>query len=304
MNERLQSTLLAGIELGGTKAIAALAENGRLIEQRTVPAGAPRDTLGELNAILREWDLRGLDALGIASFGPVDLNPASPEYATILNTPKDGWAGAKVGAALTAGLGCPWSIDTDVNAAALAEFRRGSAVGCASVCYITVGTGVGGGLVIDGRPVHGALHPEIGHLRLRRAEGDPFAGTCRFHADCVEGLVSGPALAARFAGAAETIPNEHPGWAQVAFDLGQLAASILLTTSAERIVLGGSVPFARPFLLPPVRGYALEALSGYLAYLDSRTIQQAIVFSCLGAEAGPLGAITVAEDALRQARRK
>jgi fructokinase len=305
MDEASRDARLAGIELGGTKAIAALAEGGTIVEVRVVPTGAPRETLGELNSILREWDRRaGLDALGIASFGPIDLNRGSVEHATILDTPKDGWAGAKVGAALTAGLRCPWSIDTDVNAAALAEFRRGSAVGCASVCYVTVGTGVGGGLVIEGRPVHGALHPELGHIRLRRAEGDRFAGICRFHADCVEGLVSGPAIAARFAEQAEMIPDEHPGWAHVAFDLGQLAASIFLTTSAERIVLGGSIPLGRPFLLPLMRARALEALMGYLRYLDSHTIEQAIVLSCLGAEAGPVGAITLAEEALHQAGRE
>lgn len=138
------ATRLAGIELGGTKAIAVLTEGDALVAQRTFPTGVPQDTLGELNAVLHEWnDSARLDALGIASFGPIDLNPASSNYARMLDTPKPGWSDVPIGGPLAAGLGCPWSIDTDVNAAALAEYSRGSAIGCESVCYITIGTGVG-----------------------------------------------------------------------------------------------------------------------------------------------------------------
>lgn len=289
---------LAGIELGGTKAIAVLAEGDAIVAQRTFPTGVPQDTLGNLNAALRAWnDEARLDGLGIASFGPVDLNPASPSYARMLDTPKPGWSGAPIGDPLMAGLGCPWSIDTDVNAAALAEYTRGSGIGCGSVCYMTLGTGVGGGLVIGGRAVHGALHPEIGHLRLRRAAGDPFAGACRFHRDCIEGLVSGPALSARFGAPGETIADDHPAWAHVAADLGELAASILLTTSADRIVFGGSVALGRAFLLPPIQRHALTVLGGYLPYFNRDTADEVIVLSRLGAAAGPLGAIALAAQA-------
>ena len=142
------------------------------------------------------------------------------------------------------------------------------------------------------------MHPEIGHLRLRRAAGDPFAGACRFHADCIEGLVSGPALSARFGASGETIANDHPGWAHVAADLGELAASILLTTSAERIVLGGSVALGRPFLLPMIRAHALTVLGGYLPHFSRDAADEVIVLSRLGAAAGPLGAITLAANAL------
>ena len=291
---------LAGIELGGTKAIAVLAQGTSILEKRTFPTAAPEHTLAQLNAALRDWDeAHKLDALGIASFGPVRLDPASADYARMLDTPKPGWRQVAVGERLTIGLDCPWSIDTDVNAAALAEYRRGSATGCDSLCYITIGTGVGGGLVIGGRPVHGALHPEIGHQRLRRAPGDPFIGTCRFHSDCIEGLVSGPALAARFGAPGEVIAEDHPGWDHVAADLGELAASILLTTSAERIVFGGSVSLGRPFLLPMVQSHAVAVLGGYLPYFGRGTAEQTIVLSSLAAAAGPLGAIALAEEALR-----
>jgi fructokinase len=286
---------LGGIELGGTKAIAVLAEDDVILEQRTFPTGAPQETLAQLNGVLREWDAAAsLDALGIASFGPVNVDPTSAGYATMLDTPKPGWAMVQVGKALTAGVDCPWTIDTDVNAAALAEYARGSAIGCDSVCYVTLGTGVGGGLVIGGRPVHGALHPEIGHLRLRRAPGDDFAGTCRFHQDCVEGLVSGPALAVRFGMATSDIPDDHPAWQSVAFDLGELAASIFLATSANRVVLGGGVSLRRSFLLPRIRRHTVDRLGGYLPHIDFRTIDAAIVLTSFGEQAGPLGAVELA----------
>jgi fructokinase len=275
-----------------------LAERGAIVDQRAIPTRAPDGTLADLNALLRQWDTaKPLDALGIASFGPVDVNPASERYGRMLDTPKPGWNQIPVAKALTEGLQCPWLIDTDVNAAALAEYRHGSAIGCDSVCYVTVGTGVGGGLVIGGRRVHGALHPEIGHLRLRRAPGDRFAGICRFHKDCIEGLVSGPALAARCGSAGKAIPDDHPVWADVAADLGELAASILLVTSTQRIAFGGSVALGRPFLLPMARAHAVAVLGGYLPHFGADTADEVIVLSRLGTEAGPLGAIALAEEA-------
>lgn len=293
---------LAGIELGGTKSIAVLAEGGSIVEQQTFPTAGPAETLALLNAVLREWHEAGkLAALGIASFGPVRLDPASDDYATMLDTPKPGWSEVPIGEQLAAGLDCPWAIDTDVNAAALAEYGRGSAMGCDSLCYVTIGTGVGGGLVIGGRPVHGALHPEIGHLRLRRAPGDSFAGVCRFHSDCIEGLVSGPALAARFGAPAEAVADDHPFWAHVAADLGELAASILLTTSAERIVFGGSVALGRRLLLPLIREHVVTVLGGYLPDFSERTAADVIVLSSLEAAAGPLGAMALAHHALESA---
>ena len=289
---------LAGVELGGTKAIAVLAEGDAILEQRTIPTGAPEETLTRLNGALREWDdAATLDALGIASFGPVDLDPASTGYATMLDTPKPGWRKVPIGKILAGGLDCPWALDTDVNAAALAEYGRGSAIGCDSICYITVGTGVGGGLVIGGRPVHGALHPEIGHLRLRRAPGDAFAGTCRFHQDCIEGLVSGPALAVRFGMAARDIPDDHPAWQAVAFDIGELAASIFLATSANRVVLGGGVSLRRSFLVPLIRRHVVDRLGGYLPHIDVETVDAAIVLTSLGEDAGPIGALELARIA-------
>lgn len=290
---------LGGIELGGTKAIAILAEDGRIVESRTIPTGAPQPTLAALNAQLAEWHAQTpLAALGIASFGPLQLDHAKPDFGTMLATPKQGWSGAKVAASLVGDLDCPWLIDTDVNGAALAEYRSGAGQGYGSICYITIGTGLGGGLLIDGKPVHGAMHPEIGHLRLRRAPGDTFAGVCPFHVDCVEGLVSGPALTARFGCDAATVPDWHAGWAYVASDIAALCGAILLTTSAQRILFGGSVMVRRAFLLPLVRNLVVQALGSYLPFLTQQTVQDMIRIAGLGSEAGPRGAIALASAAL------
>ncbi|WP_305097180.1 ROK family protein [Croceibacterium aestuarii] len=289
---------LAGIELGGTKAIAVLSDGEQITARHAIPTGAPDETLGALNGFLREWDAeRSLAGIGIASFGPVALARNSADFGHILKTPKPGWSGVGVVRLLLEGMERPFRLDTDVNAAALAEHRLGAARGCDSVCYVTIGTGVGGGLLVGGEPVHGAMHPELGHLSLRRVVGDDFPGTCGFHGDCIEGLVSGPALAARFGMPAEAIADDHPGWGKVAGDLGQLAAAILLTTSAERIVLGGSVALGRPFLLPLLRAEAVRALGRYLPHVDAETIGEIVVLAALGDRAGPMGAIELARRA-------
>ncbi|MBW8743904.1 MAG: ROK family protein [Sphingomonas sp.] len=290
---------LGGIELGGTKAIAILSEDGRIIESRTIPTGAPEPTLAALNGQLAEWHAQvPLAALGIAAFGPLQLDHAKPDFGTMLATPKPGWSGAKVAALIVGDLDCPWLIDTDVNGAALAEYRSGAGQGYGSICYITIGTGLGGGLLIDGKPVHGVMHPEIGHLRLRRAPGDMFAGVCPFHADCLEGLVSGPALAARFGCDAAMVPDWDAGWAYVASDIAALCGAILLTTSAQRILFGGSVMVRRTFLLPLVHTLVVQALGSYLPFLTQQTARDMIRIAGLGSEAGTLGAIALASAAL------
>jgi fructokinase len=296
-----QAGRLAGVELGGTKAIAVLAENGHVIRQVTVPTTGPHETLERLSGVLREWNREvPLQGLGIASFGPVQLHADRPNFATILQTPKPGWNGADIAEPLTWDLTCPWTIDTDVNAAALAEYRYGSAIGCDSVCYITVGTGIGGGLVIGGRAVHGALHPEMGHLRLRRTADDSFAGSCRFHGDCIEGLVSGPALGARFGCDPEAISDADPGWNDVAADLAELVATLLLTTAATAILFGGSVITNRPFLLPLINRRTLARLSGYLPAVDTRSIDEIVRLASLGEDAGPRGALALADQARQE----
>ena len=288
----------AGVELGGTKAIAVVWRDGRIVDRVVVPTGDPQQTLAALGDWLAEHPLRAAFAgLGIASFGPLRLDPASADYGHILATPKPGWAGAPVFAALAERVACPAALDTDVNAAALAEYRWGAGQGCSSVVYLTIGTGVGGGIAIDGRPVHGALHPELGHLRLRRAAGDAFAGTCPFHGDCIEGLIAGPALAARFAGDIHAAPADDPRRGFLAADLAQLFAALILTLSPQRILVGGGVGLGVPGLLDAALARVPDLLGGYLPELDSHALQAMIEPPLLGAEAGPLGAVALAQSA-------
>lgn len=285
----------AGVELGGTKSIAVLAREAEIIESVTLPTRTPTETLPALSARLRRWAAaHSIAGLGIASFGPVGVDPDQEDYGRMRVTPKQGWSGAAVAETLTLGLDCPWLIDTDVNGAALAEYRWGAGRGTTSLCYITIGTGVGGGLVIDGRPVHGAMHPEIGHLSLRRAPGDVFAGACPFHGDCIEGLISGPALAARFDSLPAQVPDDDPRWAAVASDLAELAGAILLTVSAHRILIGGGVGLARAELLETVRSLLIERMGGYLPFLDRESARSIVCAPQLGDRAGPLGSIALA----------
>ena len=194
-------------------------------------------------------------------------------------------------AALAQRVACPVAIDSDVNAAALAELRWGAGQGCSSLVYLTIGTGVGGGIAIDGRPVHGALHPELGHLKLRRAAGDCFAGACSFHGDCIEGLISGPALAARFGGSIHDAAPGDPRRDFVASDLAQLFAAQILTLAPQRILVGGGVGLGVPGLLDAAVAKLPALLGGYLPEFDPQAL---IGPPALGAEAGPLGAIALA----------
>nr|WP_207785966.1 ROK family protein [Altererythrobacter segetis] len=294
-----EEPVVAGVELGGTKAVLVLARGAEVIEQHTIPTTSPEETLGKSRAQLLQWmNDQPFAALGIAAFGPLDLDPGSPGFGKLFTTPKPGWANFDVAKALTSGLGCPWTIETDVNAAALAELRWGAAQGCGDVCYVTVGTGVGGGLLVNGQAVHGAMHPEIGHLRLRRAPGDDFAGTCPFHGDCTEGLISGTALRARFGRDPASLSDADPRWQLVASDLAELVAAILLMTSVQRVLLGGTVMLSRPHLLSGARGAVLERVGGYLPKVNSGSVEQVVRMAGLGTQAGPLGAIAVGRCAL------
>ena len=203
--------------------IALLWQDGTTLDELRVPTRDPDSTFAGLLPRLQQWwDDQRFDALGIASFGPVTLDQDAEDHGCIRTTPKPGWTRTAVLPRLRAHFACPIAIETDVNAAALAEYRWGHGQGADSLVYLTLGTRVGGGVLIGGQPVHGRLHPELGHLLLRRAPGDSFEGKCPFHRDCVEGLLSGPALHARFGVDAATVPAGDPRWDVVAHDLAQL----------------------------------------------------------------------------------
>jgi fructokinase len=293
--------LIAGLELGGTKCIATLARGRAILRQERWSTGTP-ETLDRMADMLADWASgEPFAAIGIASFGPLHLDPASPDFGHMGNTPKPGWAGVDIRGHFARRFAVPVGIDTDVAGAALAEGRWGASTGCAVHAYVTIGTGVGMGLVVDGRAVHGRLHPEAGHMRVRRVPDDGFPGICPSHGDCLEGLVGGPALAARAPVPVMEVADDDPLWDRVASDLGEWTAMLMLAFAPQRLVFGGGVMQARPFLLPKAGARAAALLGGYLGELDDAAMARLVVPPALGADAGPLGAIVIGMDALAAA---
>lgn len=292
---------IAAVEAGGTKVVAALCDaDGTPLEQARIATRDPQATLAEVRDFLDAAQHRHgtAQACGVASFGPLTLDPGAADFAHLRRTPKAGWSGTDLRAMLPANLrAAPLAIDTDVNAAALAEQRHGAGRGLASVAYVTVGTGIGVGLVLDGRPVHGLLHPEAGHLWPRRAADDPFPGACPFHGDCVEGLASGPAIEARWGAALDALPPDHRAFDLQADYLGQLAAQVILLAAPERLVFGGGV-MAQQALFPRLRARAQHWLGGYV---DSPLLSRDdfIVPPALGTASGLRGAFELGRDALQ-----
>ena len=293
--------LLAGVELGGTKCVCLIGTGPDDVRaQISIPTGEDSEaTLGRIEATLRDWRMQhgAIAALGIASFGPLDLNRTSTQYGSISTTSKPGWRNTDLVRRLARLLGVPVGFDTDVNAAALAEGRWGAAKHLADFAYVTVGTGIGVGLVVDGRPTYGFSHSELGHIRIARKAGDAWQGACAFHGDCVEGLASGVAIASRAGVPANQIAPDSPVWDLVAHALAQLLHTIVLATAPRRILIGGGVPEARPELLQRVRIQLLQSLNGYLK-LEKLTgaIDTYAVPPGLGPRAGPLGALALAAD--------
>ena len=282
----------AGVELGGTKCIAILADGpGQIAARESVPTTTPRETLNALGEILAGWQC---DALGVASFGPIDIDPASPTYGRMRATPKPGWAHAEILAPLADAARAPARLDTDVNGAAFAEMRWGSGRGMQDFAYITVGTGVGVGLIVNGQPTRGFGHSELGHLRVARLASDDWPGSCPFHGDCVEGLASGTALSARLEKGLTDTPPDHPAWETVIWTLAQLCHAIVLTAAPRRIAIGGGVPARQPHLLERVEAKLVDSLNGYVELPFARGY---VCAPELGDDAGPLGAIALAMQA-------
>ena len=289
------SGLFAGIELGGTKTIVVLGEPGVMRERVEFPTTTPEETLSHAAETIEGWQGRAaLRAVGVASFGPIRVAADAPDFGVMLDTPKPGWRGARVAAYLAGRLGLPLMLDTDVNAAALAEHAFGAGQGCSLVVYLTIGTGLGGGIVVNGLPVHGMMHPEIGHVRLRRAPGDAFAGACRFHGDCAEGLLSGPALAARFGRHPAHVAPGSPEWAPVAHDLAELLGMLVVMLSPQRVIVGGGVANKQPHLLPAALARLPDILGGYLRDCTPDRLARMIVPPQWGDDAGPMGSLVLA----------
>jgi fructokinase len=289
------------VETGGTKVICAVGTGPEDIRARLrIPTGEPRATLREAVTFFRD---QAVAAIGIASFGPVDLDPGSPTFGFITTTPKPRWAHTDVTGPFRSALGVPVGFDTDVNGAALGEHTWGAARGVDPIIYITVGTGIGGGGIVNGRLLHGLVHPEMGHVRIPHDRvADPFAGACPYHGDCLDGLASGRALAERWGAPAETLPPTHPAWTLEAEYLALGLVSIIAVLSPRRIILGGGVLQHRP-LLPRVRRRVVELLAGYVGAREVVAgVDAYVVPPALGEDAGVLGALALAHAALAARR--
>ncbi|MBP7213614.1 MAG: ROK family protein, partial [Anaerolineaceae bacterium] len=269
-----------------------------------IPTTEPERTLRECLSFFKQEEavLGKLDALGIACFGPLDLRKDSASYGQILATPKEGWAYTDLVSYFSEGLNVSVGFDTDVNAAVLAEAQWGAGMGLTDLVYFTIGTGIGGGAIVNGSVLHGLIHPEMGHVRLPRLSEDAaFAGICPFHGDCFEGLASGPAMLARSAQAAETLDRTHPAWEIEAAYIALAMVGVICNFSPQRIILGGGV-MNQQFLFPLIREKTLEYLNNYiLAPEIIEDIENYIVPPALGKRSGILGAKALGEQALLKA---
>jgi fructokinase len=294
-----QARLFGAVEAGGTKFVCAIGdESGTILAESRFPTADPDSTLARVRDFFKTAHGDFLpSAIGVACFGPIILERRSAHYGSIGNTPKAGWSHTDVAAMLAREFSCPVGFDTDVNAAALAEHRWGAGSDAQNLVYVTVGTGIGGGVLIEGVPLHGLMHPEIGHIHPRRHELDVnFAGVCPFHGDCMEGLASGPAILARTGSELQHLDAAHVQWSIEADYLGQLCAQLVMTVSPQRIIMGGGVMAER--LFPLVRHRTLHWLGGYIDRPEILNgIESYIVPPALGARAGVLGALRLGIDA-------
>ncbi|MFN6202064.1 MAG: ROK family protein [Acidobacteriota bacterium] len=309
MSASANESLIGAIEAGGTKFVCAVGRGPgeQLLARASFPTGGdPTVLLDRVAGWLTEQEAHfgRMAALGIASFGPVDLDPASPTWGYITSTPKAGWQYTDLVGGLRQRLrDLPVGFDTDVNGAALGEQVWGAARGLADFVYLTIGTGIGGGGMVGGQMMHGLLHPEMGHMLLPRLVGDDFIGICPFHGDCWEGLCTGPAMNARAGAPAETLAADHPAWDLETEYIARALANIIFVLSPRRIIIGGSVRKAGHLgeerFFAQVRERVRRALKGYLGSPSlAGEIDQYIVPPVLGDDAGVCGAIALGQRAL------
>ncbi|MDR3574689.1 MAG: ROK family protein [Anaerolineaceae bacterium] len=293
--------LFGGIEAGGTKFNCIIA-NGpdKIVAEARFPTTTPDKTLKQVIEFFRE---RGgkqnepISAIGIGCFGPVDLNPASTTYGFITSTPKPGWSNTDIVGTIRKALDVRVALDTDVNAAAVGEGAWGAGKGLDDFIYLTIGTGIGGGGVINGKTLHGLVHPEMGHMRIPHdRQADPYSGACPYHGDCFEGLAAGPSLMARWGQAGETLPLDHPAWQLEANYIALAVQNLICSLSPMRVILGGGV-MQQANLLPLIRLKISEYLNNYVqspAILND--IDHYIVAPQLANQAGVMGAIALAQQ--------
>lgn len=292
--------MYGGIEAGGTKFVCVIGTGPEdIIETARIEVAAPAETIAASLAFFRRAIAAGvrLEAFGIGSFGPVELREGHSRRGWITSTPKPGWSGTDLIGPVASEFDLPVGFDTDVNAAALAEGRWGAARGLESFIYITLGTGIGGGAVVEGRILHGLGHPEMGHVAVPRRPGDTFAGACPFHGDCFEGMASGPTIAVRFGRRAETLEgaDRAAAAALVAFYLAAGVRSLVYALAPERIVVGGGLS-AIPGLFDAARSELARQLADYPG-LPEHVMDGFLAPAALGDMAGPSGTLILAANA-------
>lgn len=297
-------TYFGGIEAGGTKFVCVVTDAERnILAETRFPTTQPDETIGRVIAFFEKHNRllsKPVEAIGVASFGPIDPDPASPTFGQITTTPKPGWRNTPIVQPLRDAFGVPVAFDTDVNAAAVGEGTWGAAAGLDSFLYLTIGTGIGGGGVFRGKPLHGLIHPEMGHIRLPHDwQRDPYGGFCPFHGDCFEGLAAGPALLGRWGKPGDQLPPDHPAWALEAHYIALALNNLICTLSPRRIILGGGV-MQQEQLFPMIREETLQLLNGYVqSPVILEQIDTFIVPPGLGGYAGVLGAIAMAQQLYR-----
>jgi len=280
-------TRVGGIEAGGTKFVCAIGTGPDDLETCEIPTTHPDETIGRVAAFFKARP--PVDAIGIGSFGPIDPNPQSSTFGYITSTPKPGWKNFDFAGAIRRTLHAEVAFDTDVNAAAMGERRWGAAQGLDTFLYLTVGTGIGGGGLVNGQLMHGQTHPEMGHIRVPHDRaGDPFPGCCPFHGDCLEGLAAAPAITARWGQPGEKLPGDHPAWDLEAHYLAYGITNWICTLSPQRIILGGGV-LRHSALYAMVREKVAALINGYVALPE-------IVPPALSGRAGVLGAIALGQS--------
>ena len=291
--------VLGALEAGGTKMVCAIGdENGNVFERVSIPTVTPEVTMPEMFAFFRG---KGIEALGIACFGPVDLNPSSSTYGYITTTPKLAWRNYDIVGAFRKEFGVPVGFDTDVNGSALGEATWGAARDVDSCIYITVGTGIGVGVMVDGKLLHGMLHPEAGHITLKKHPEDTYAGHCPYHESCLDGLAAGPAIEERWGKKAIDLADNAKVWELEAYYLGQALVDYILVLSPKRIILGGGVMHQEQ-LMPLIRQEVIRQLNGYINTREiAEEIDRYIVLPQLNDNQGIMGCLRLAQMACGRA---
>ena len=292
--------LFGGIEAGGTKFICIVASGpDNVLAETRCPTTKPEETLKQAVDFFQEQNRKlkePLVSIGIACFGPVDLDPSSSTFGFITSTPKPSWSNTDIVGTIKEAMNLPVAMDTDVNGAAVGEWTWGAGKGLDDFIYLTIGTGIGGGGIINGKTLHGLVHPEMGHMRIPHdIQADPYNGACPYHGDCFEGLAAGPSLRARWGQAGETLPMDHPAWQLEANYIALAVQNLVCTLSPKRVILGGGV-MEQPNLLPLVRMKVTEYLNSYVQSPEIlKNIDHYIVAPKLGSQAGVMGAVALAQ---------